>query len=134
MRIHNKYVRLSVLFLAAVFLMFGAGAAVGAGLKDLSGVTSAAKPDLSGMVMDKLGVKAPEADGLMEENKMVSGEVADPSKLAKYGMEAKEGDKVGLTNLGGGSLGVQSLMGGGGDMMKLDMKDVFGAASKVFMK
>ena len=132
MRSQSGYARLSVLFLTAAFLMFGAGAAVGAGLKDLSGVTSAVKPDLSGIVMEKLGVKAPDAEGLMEEGSTVTGEVADPEKLAKYGMDAKEGEKVELTNLGGGSLGVQSLLGG--DMLKLDMNDVFGAASKFFLK
>ena len=118
--------------MAVAFLLLGAGTVMGAGLQDLGGVTSAMKPDLSGMLMEKLGIKAPDAAGLMEKDNTITGEVANPAKLSGYGMSTNAGDKVGLTNLGGGQMGIQSLLGG--DMLKLDMKDIFGEAAKFLMK
>ncbi len=133
MKNHKASMMLAISILAVSFLLLGAGAVVGAGLQDLGGVTSAMKPDISGMVMDKLGVKTPDASGLMEKDKAVTGEVTDPSKLASYGMESKAGDKVEMTNMGGGEMGVKNLTGGS-DMLNLDMKDVFGEGAKFLMK
>ena len=107
------------------------GSSVWAGLTDMGSMLTGGTPDLSSMLMEKLGIKAPDASGLMEKGNTVTGEVADPAKLSEKGMKANAGDKLELTNLGG-DLGVKNLLSG--DMLKLDWKSLLGTAAKFMIK
>lgn len=120
-----------VLCMALALLLSLPGSNSWAQLKEMESMMTGGKPDLSSMLMEKLGIKAPDAGGLMEKDKTITGEVVDPAKLSGQGMKANAGDKVALTNLGG-DLGVKNLLSG--DMLKLDWKSLLGEAAKFMMK
>ena len=109
-----------------------AGAVSGAVGSALTQAVGGQLPEIAKIVAEKLGVTIPEsAAGLLTQvGKSVTGEVADASKLAQYGLrDLKQGAKVSLENQGDGKLQVKDQASGKATDIK--MSDLFGAAAKL---
>ena len=114
----------------AVMWVFQAGA-VWANPKTAADREGPRQSFMSTALLNNLGIKTSDVDarGLMKEGTTVTGEVADPEKLAGKGFDkVKEGDKVEISHVQGKKLEVKHLASG--KTMPVEFKSLFGEGRK----